>query len=102
MAVANKGSQIYLRDIAAKITCPSCNNFYRGNEFDCESGHKTCNICTGDRDDGTCPMEGCGSLVEKSVKAAGMSKSRLCSRQRQRSWGLERLKKRTRLVVDNR
>ena len=44
MALEHKGFQIYLGDIAAKITCPSCNNFYRGDEFDCESGHKICSF----------------------------------------------------------
>ena len=68
---ANVDRQINLGAIAAKITCPGCQNFYRGNVFGCDNGHTTCSICNEDNDeDARCPVERCGAKVEKLVRVA--------------------------------
>ena len=68
---ANVDRQVNLGAIADKITCPGCQNFYRGSVYSCARGHTTCGFCNpDDKEDARCPVENCDSKVEKLVWVA--------------------------------
>ena len=67
---ANVDRQVHLGAIADKITCPGCLNFYRGSVYSCARGHTTCGLCN--NEDARCPVENCGSRVDKLVWVAGL------------------------------